>query len=193
MCDVTPLPGLPLETARLRLRQAVADDAAAVWAFRRLPEVAEWITAAPHDAEAFAAHFAEPDRLATTLVVERLDDGAGVGDLMLRVGDSWSQAEVREGAVGTEAEVGYVLDPAHQGHGYGTEAVRALVGHAFGVLGVRWVVAACFADNEASWRLMERLGMRREQHGVGDSLHRTRGWLDGLTYAVLDTEWPAAP
>lgn len=35
--------------------------------------------------------------------------------------------------------------------------------------------AECFAANEASWRLMERLGMRRETHAVKDSLHRDRG------------------
>ena len=34
-----------------------------------------------------------------------------------------------------------------------------------------------------------RLGMRRESNTVKDSLHRTRGWLDGLSYAILAEEW----
>jgi RimJ/RimL family protein N-acetyltransferase len=38
---------------------------------------------------------------------------------------------------------------------------------------------------------MERIGMRREAHNVRDSLHRTRGWLDGLGYALLAEEWRA--
>ena len=59
-------------------------------------------------------------------------------------------------------------------------------------LGARRVVADCFAANEASWRLMERVGMRREQHHVEDSLHAELGWLDGLGYALLATEWRAA-
>jgi len=71
--------------------------------------------------------------------------------------------------------------------------VRALVEVCFGPLGLRRVYAQCFADNEPSWRLMERIGMRREQHTVKDSLHRTRGWLDGLAYALLATEWPQRP
>ncbi|MDQ4114774.1 MAG: GNAT family N-acetyltransferase, partial [Actinomycetota bacterium] len=99
------------------------------------------------------------------------------------------QTEVREHANGTQAELGWTIDPAHQGNGYATEAVRAVLDVCFGPLGLRRVVAECFADNEASWRLMERLGMRRESHTVKDSLHRTRGWLDGLSYALLAEEW----
>jgi RimJ/RimL family protein N-acetyltransferase len=33
--------------------------------------------------------------------------------------------------------------------------------------------------------------MRREEYAVQDSLHRTKGWLDGMTYAVLADEWRA--
>jgi RimJ/RimL family protein N-acetyltransferase len=59
-------------------------------------------------------------------------------------------------------------------------------------LRLRRVFATCFADNTGSWRLMEKLGMRREAHNVRDSLHRDRGWLDGYTYALLADEWRAA-
>ena len=47
----------------------------------------------------------------------------------------------------------------------------------------------CFAANEPSWRLMERVGMRREAHNVKDSLHRDHGWQDGYVYALLADEW----
>lgn len=59
-------------------------------------------------------------------------------------------------------------------------------------LGLRRVAAECFAANEPSWRLMERLGMRREIHAVKESLHRAHGWVDGLGYALLAEEWRAA-
>ena len=58
-------------------------------------------------------------------------------------------------------------------------------------LELRRVFAICFADNAGSWRLMEKLGMRREAHNVKDALHRDRGWLDGYTYALLADEWAA--
>jgi RimJ/RimL family protein N-acetyltransferase len=71
---------------------------------------------------------------------------------------------------------------------YATEAVRAILRHCFSELGLRRVVASCFAGNDASRRLMERLGMRREGHAVADALHRSGRWLDTLTYARLSTE-----
>ena len=66
---------------------------------------------------------------------------------------------------------------------------RELVRLCFEGLGLRRVTANCFADHEASWRLMERVGMRRELHTVQDSLHRSGEWLDGMGYALLAEEW----
>ncbi len=60
-------------------------------------------------------------------------------------------------------------------------------------LGLRRVTADCFAENEASWRLMERVGMRREAHNVRDSLQRSGQWLDGYGYALLAEEWRPGP
>ncbi len=73
-----------------------------------------------------------------------------------------------------------------------TEAVRELLRVAFEDHGLRRVVANCFYDNEPSWRLMERLGMRRETHAVRDSLHRSGEWRASLAYALLAEEWRAA-
>lgn len=63
-----------------------------------------------------------------------------------------------------------------------------MIRHCFADLGLRRVAANCFADNVASWRLMEHVGLRRETHSVGDSLHRDKGWLDGFGYALLADE-----
>ena len=90
------------------------------------------------------------------------------------------------------AEIGWVIDPAHGGRGLATEAVWSLADFCFTELGVHRVQASCFADNVASWRLMERIGMHREGHTRGNALHRTRGWLDGYHYALLEQDWPAA-
>ncbi|HET8982464.1 MAG TPA: GNAT family protein, partial [Pedococcus sp.] len=95
-------------------------------------------------------------------------------------------------ARGVQAELGWALDPERQGCGYATEAVEALIRLCFEDLGLRRVTANCFADNETSWRLMERLGMRRELHTRRESLHRSGQWLDGLGYALLADEWRAA-
>ena len=90
-----------------------------------------------------------------------------------------------------QAELGWVVDPAYAGQGLATEAARAVLRICFEDLGLRRVTAQCFADNVASWRLMERLGMRREQYTVRDSLHRSGKWMDGMAYAILGDEWQA--
>ena len=185
----SPLAALswPRTTARLSIRPATPDDVEATWAYRRLPAVAAWITAAPDTHEEYAAHFLDESGLAKTLVIEV--GGRVVGDLMLAIEDAWSQTEVADRAKDVQAELGWVLDPGHAGKGLATEAVAELVRLCFEELGLRRVVASCFADNIASWRLMERLGMRREAHTVRESLHRSGRWLDGLGYALLAEEW----
>ncbi len=177
----------PVRTDRLVLRRAVPADVKATWAYRRLPEVGHWLSAESPTLEEYRERVAEPGRLDRTLVIDLA--GVVIGDLMVRVEDAWAQAEVKEQARGVQAELGWVLDPAHHGQGYGTEAVRALLGLCFGALGLRRVTAGCYADNEPSWRLMERVGMRRETHTVQEALHRSGEWVDGLVYAMLAGEW----
>ena len=182
-------PTLPaaVMTERLRLRPGAAEDADVTWEYRRLPEVGEWLTEIPLAVDSYRTTFVEPERLANTVIVEH--DGQVIGDFMLRVDDAWAQAEVTERARRTQAELGWVLDPAYTGRGFAAEAVRALLRVCFDDLGVRRVVANCFLGNEASWRLMERVGMRRETHARTESLHRNGCWLDTLGYAILRDEW----
>ncbi len=177
----------PVRSDRLTIRRATAADLEATWEFRRLDAVHEWMSGAPKDLEEYRNRFENPDRLAKTLVFEL--DAVVIGDLMLGIEDAWAQTEVADQAKRVQAELGWCLDPRHGGQGYATEAVEGLIRVCFEALGLRRVTAGCFADNAASWRLMERVGMRREVHTVKESLHRSRGWLDGLFYALLADEW----
>ena len=180
----------PRHTQRLTIRPATTADTEATWSFRQLDSVSQWITRAPRTIDDYRPQFEDPASLAMTLVIEI--DGSVIGDLMLRIEDAWAQAEVTEHAKQVQADLGWALHPDHTGHGYATEAVSELMRIAFEDLGLRRVTANCFADNEASWRLMERLGMRREAHNVRDSLHRSGQWLDGYTYALLADEYKQA-
>jgi RimJ/RimL family protein N-acetyltransferase len=177
----------PLTTERLSIRPSVEPDAAAFHAYRQLPEVSEWLPRLSTDLPAVEERFRDEEFRRRTLLLEH--DGRVVGDLYLAISDSWSQAEVR-GPAPQQAEIGWALDSAYQGRGLAVEAVRRLVDACFGELRLHRVYATCFADNVASWRLMEKLGMRREAHNVKESLHREHGWLDGFTYALLADEWP---
>lgn len=181
----------PLRTERLTLRPATAADADPTWAFRRLPAVNEWLTGCPAERDGYHALFTDPARLASTVIVQLGHDRSGsvIGDLLLRREDAWAQLEVVAQARCQQVELGWVLDPAHTGRGYATEAVRALLRHCFEDLQVHRVIASCFLANDASWRLMERVGLRLESHAVRDALHRSGRWLDTVTYAALADEW----
>jgi RimJ/RimL family protein N-acetyltransferase len=176
----------PVRTQRLVLRPALESDVEAIWRYRRIETVSRWLTSFPASREEHVAQFAEPERLGRTLVVEL--DAEVIGDLMLLVEDAWSQSEVAGRARGVQAELGWCLAPDAVGRGYASEAVDRLIDICFENLGLRRVTASCFADNEDSWRLMERLGMRRESYGLRESLHRSGRWLDSIGYALLADE-----
>lgn len=183
----------PVRTERLQIRPMTAPDVDAMWEWRRLPDVNRWLGLAPATIEAFRERYLDPDRLASMYIVELLNENGGVtpiGDLMIKIGDGWGQLEVADQAKGVEAELGWVLDPSYTGRGYATEAIRAVIDVCVGPLGLRRVHAGCFADNEPSWRLMERLGMRREEFSRKTALHRSGEWLDGMNYGILAEEWP---
>ncbi len=181
----------PVRTERLVLRRVEPGDLEATWQIRRQAAVSQWLTSAPASLEQYRERFDQPERMARTLVIELGSERTVIGDLMVAVEDAWSQSEVADQARGVQAELGWVLEPTRQGHGYATEAVSAVLRLCFADLGLRRVTAGCFADNVGSRRLMERLGMRRETHTLRESLHRSGRWLDGMGYALLADEWRA--
>lgn len=64
-------------------------------------------------------------------------------------------------------EIGYSVLPAYRGHGFASEAVRALVDWALAQQDVRRITAECSVDNTASLRILEKLGMQRLETGDG--------------------------
>jgi [ribosomal protein S5]-alanine N-acetyltransferase len=94
-------------------------------------------------------------------------------------------------------ELGYVFNAAYQGNGYATESARAVVSHAITSCGARRIVAMCNPENEKSWRLLERLKMRREGHLKQNIYFKTDHghhplWQDTYEYGILSDEWGLA-
>ena len=162
------------------------DDAEALFALRIRPEVAMWAHSVPIDLEGWRERFRDPEIAPHVLTVEL--SGKVVGELMAHVRDGGAQKEVGDNAAGTEAELGWLIAPEHQGNGLATEAGQALVDLCFGSLRLRRVVASTFEANPPSWRVMEKLGMRLETRSRRDTLHRDLGWIDGRVYALLADE-----
>lgn len=78
-----------------------------------------------------------------------------------------------EDLYGSEIEVGWRLVSAARGHGYATEAARALVDYGFAELSIDGIIADMYRANRASYRVAEKLGMR---HRV-DPLNTTEKYV----------------
>lgn len=87
-----------------------------------------------------------------------------------------------------EWEIGWTVNNREWGKGYATEAAQAVMVFAFKTLNIHRLIAFCHAENAASARVMEKIGMRREAY-----LRETRwlrgGWYDELLYAILDKDY----
>jgi RimJ/RimL family protein N-acetyltransferase len=88
-----------------------------------------------------------------------------------------------------EFEVGFFVDVGHEGRGYVSEAVRAVLAWLFRDLGAHRVRLECDDTNEGSARVAERCGFVREGH-----IRENHLWTDGamtgtLHYGLLRTEF----
>lgn len=91
-------------------------------------------------------------------------------------------------------ELGFVFNKKYQGQGYVTEGAKALLDYAFTHLGARRIIAMCSPKNDRSWKLLERINMRREGILLQNVYFKTDSngepiWLDTYVYAMLKSEW----
>ena len=69
-----------------------------------------------------------------------------------------------------------------------------MVNYVFNNMNARRVVAMCNPLNVPSWKLLERLGLRREGHLIQNIYFKTNSlgqaiWSDTYEYGILSTEW----
>jgi RimJ/RimL family protein N-acetyltransferase len=169
----------------LTLRRLQREDAADVLAYRGDPAVARrqyWEPFTPEAVLVLLANQAhiQPGMHGVPLVLAAEYEGKVVGDFSLTV-------NIPEHAQG---EVGFSFNQGYTGRGLATRGLAAVLGFGFVQLGLHRITAAAFTDNERAWRLMERVGMRREAHFVHDGFVRGR-WVDVFGYGMLADEWAA--
>jgi ribosomal-protein-alanine N-acetyltransferase len=87
-------------------------------------------------------------------------------------------------------EIGYIIAPAFQRNGYGSEAVAALRDYCISDLGVHRIQAFIHPDNIASRRLVERLGFLCEGGPLVDYWHVDGRYLGAMAYAFIDRDIP---
>ena len=90
---------------------------------------------------------------------------------------------VRRGIV-QASSLGYWIGQCHVGQGYMTEAMQAVLRYGFDHLSLHRIEAACVTDNEASRRVLEKSGFRREGMAI-KYLCINGHWRDHYTFAIL--------
>lgn len=171
-----------LETRRLLLRDFRAEDFEAVHDYGTDPEVVRYMPWGPNT-EADTREFLERARSTSTrrprtafeLAVTRRDTGDLIGGIGLHVNES-------------NAMLGYCFARPVWGHGYATEAARAVADFGFKTQGIHRLWAGCDPDNAGSKGVLLKLGMRQEGHFRQDVCIRGE-WRDTLVFAVLRDEW----
>jgi RimJ/RimL family protein N-acetyltransferase len=150
-----------LATRRLELRAPCAADAKAIASLINDRRIAENTARIPHpyslaDAHGFLARVNRDPR-EPCFVIARAD-GTIIGGCGI------------EASSGGDPEVGYWIGVPYWGHGYATEAARALLDHAFGELGHERLLGRARVSNPASRRVLEKCGFQ----WTGVSLIRIR-------------------
>lgn len=171
----------PMETDRLVIRRFRPDDHMALYAYLSKESVVRYEPYEPYTMEQ-ARREAEFRSYSEDFFAVTLKDGTLIGNLYLGRREFDSR------------ELGFVFDDCWQRCGYATEASRAMLDYAFDMLGAHRVVASCDPRNVRSWKLMERLGMRREGDFKQNVWFRKGAggqpiWQDTLQYGILKDEW----
>ncbi|SDK78310.1 Protein N-acetyltransferase, RimJ/RimL family [Nonomuraea maritima] len=179
-------PDYPITTPRLALRPFTHADLDALHAYYSDPDVVRYLYWEACDRDATrtildnkinrTAIHDEGD--AIDLAITLRDTGELIGNCLL----IWTSKQHRQG------EIGYVLNPAHHGHGYATEAARPLLELGFNGLGLHRIAGRLDARNTASARVLEKLHMRREATLI-DNEYVKGEWTSETIYAILATEW----
>jgi len=180
-------PKLPIETERLRLRANTPDDFDNLFGMFGREDVSRYLMWEPMSRDAAAGLLErriaqtrmDKEGEAIALALEERATGRFLGEVILM----YRSEESRQG------EIGWALRPDAQGKGYATEASREMLRLGFEG-GLHRIFAECDPRNDASIRVMERLGMRREAHLV-ENMWLKGEWVGSMIYAILESEWRA--
>jgi ribosomal-protein-alanine N-acetyltransferase len=180
------VPTPTLHTARVRLRPITDEDAADLFALHSNAHVLRYWDSPPWMEREVADRFVatcrqiEDEGSGARVAIERASDGAFLGWCGVT---KWNPTH-------RSASMGYCLTEAAWGHGYATEAGRALLQWAFDTLDLNRVQAEADTRNVASARVLEKLGFLREGTLREDCV--VNGDVsDSWVYGLLRREWTA--
>lgn len=168
-----------IETSRLRLRAISARDWHTIFSYMSDSRVTAFLPQGTLDKEASRAFALKHSG----------NEGEAVAVVEKASGQMIGHMPFHAWYVPATFEIGWVISPRYQELGYATEAARALMDFAFNTLRCHRVVATCQPENTASWKIMEKLSMRREAHFRQALLQKNGAWWDEYFYALLADEY----
>jgi ribosomal-protein-alanine N-acetyltransferase len=169
----------PIETERLVIRPFEAADWPAVHAYTSDPTVMAYIPEGVMTAEqtqAFVTIHQGAEAMMWPVVLK--EGGQLIGHMVFH---PWFAPRTYE--------IGWVFHPAYHSQGYATEAAHSLLSYGFRDLGLHRIIATCQPENPASYRVMEKIGMRREGHFQKCIYRGGETWWDEYFYAILEEGW----
>ena len=178
---------LEIETARLKLRPLALSDVDDLWTHASDPKVSPYMAWSAHKDRAETAAFVEAQIEARTkgtdLVWAIVHDGHASGCIGLH-GITWTFRAWRI----DRAELGYWIGIPLWDQGYMTEAATAVTRWAFETFGLHKITIGCIEGNQASQKIIEKLGYRflcKQE----DDVWRDGRWWNHLRYEMLAAEW----
>lgn len=173
-----------IESKRLVIRRLRDDDVDTLVSYRNLPQVAWMQLWESYSAEEACGLVNSCKVVEPFTAGNWFQFGVALKDSDDLIGDLYFKLD----GAGKQAEIGYTFAPTFQGRGLATEAVKALLNHAF-TKGVHRVCGSTDPRNTPSIKLMKRLGMRQEAHHL-EALWFKGEWADDVVFAILAREWP---
>ena len=167
-----------LRGERLALRPVEPDDRAFLARHWNEPTVRRWTNRYEPVTEADVSELLA-DEDAVHFVASR--SGESVGFVWL-----FEISDVHD-----RAELGYWIAPDEAGRGYATEAARCCLRYAFADRNLRRVTARVFEGNDASMRVLEKLGFREEGR-LREQYYVDGEYVDCVRYGVFQAEFETA-
>ena len=170
---------------RLILRELDLDDWPAVHGYSARPEVARFQPWGPNTPEESRRFIEQALSAAQAIPRTEYQFAATLADGGRLIGTGALHVRSTEHGHG---EIAYFLHPDIWGQGYATEAAQLLLRFGFAELGMHRISGTCDPRNEASARVLTKVGMTYEGR-LRDAMHIRDGWRDSDVYSILAHEW----
>lgn len=167
-----------LETERLIIRKFSETDLDDLLLYTSDEEVMKYLPENPYNKQETQKFISDNIKNTENLAVVLKDQNKVIGHIVFHI---WYEPF-------RTWEIGWVFNKNYHNKGYATEAALKVLEYGFEKLNIHRMIATCDPRNTASYKVMEKLNMRREGRNV-KCVYIKGSWQDEYFYAMLEEEW----